>query len=295
MKYVFLLFTMFIAFTIVPLAQAQETDPVLSSYLGWNKWSGTCSKNEQLLIFRPEASGTFPVFIYAVGTGALVSSGEGELAAREMSKRGFVSAVLKYESGAGYTCDSMLKKAQCSYSGALSTSASSQLCNLPFADCNKGIVVAGLSQGANMAILANIFESRVRAAWLMAFGGGQVGNSYTQCFVDSATTLPANRLRVINGRDGQGQPLSNLQAATGTLCWSSQQSCFRSNGSGWFLVANTQVEDGHADHCYFVGADTDGSEIGCSTKATRLDNGWLGTQPWSLSTNLNWLTQFANQ
>lgn len=284
-------------FSVVAHAQNYEIEELPSdTYLGWNKKTGACSTPESIRIFQPRASGRFPVFIYSVGTGALISSAEAEVAAKEMTKRGFISVVLDYESGAGFSCDKMQLKAKCAYGENLATSATAKVCALASADCARGIVVAGLSQGANLAILANNHDSHVRAAWLISFGGAAVGNAYTQCYLDSQTKLPANRLRVINGREGQSQPLSNLNASTGTLCLGINQSCFRQNGSGWYLVENNQVEDHHADHCYFVGAADDGSEIGCSVNANRADVGWLppANAPWSLNTNLDWLAKFVN-
>ncbi len=286
-------FTMVISVTAPALDYAVD-GPLSGSYSGWNRRTNQCDVSTSMNVYLPQASGSFPVFLYTVGTGALVSSAEGELAAREMAKRGFVAAVLQYDSGAGFSCLSMQRKAECTYSQNASASAPALLCGLAQADCSKGIVVGGLSQGANMAILAANYDSRVRAAWLMGFGGGASGNSYTECFIDSKTALPSDRLRVVNGREGQGQPIANLNNSTGTFCWPSRQSCFRANGSGWYLVDNGQVEDGHADHCYFAGPASDGSEIGCSRNVVRGDVGWVppATAPWSLNAGLNWLASF---
>jgi hypothetical protein len=242
-----------------------------------------------------DGAGTHPLFIYAVGTGVLVSSQEADLAAREMAARGFVAIVLDYESSAGFDCAAMRAKTDCAY-GARPASATTIACAMPDVDCNKGIVVAGLSQGANIAVLARNYDPRVRAAWLMSFGGGASGTLSTGCYPDSETALPATALRVINGRYGQLQPLANLQLATGTSCGPWSSTCLRPDGSGWVLVENAQVEDGHADHCYFVGPDANGAEVGCSTKALDFDHGWKppASAPWSLTTNLDWLAQFAD-
>ncbi len=294
-------------FTLAIASCLSESEPELSStsseitttsttYRGWNRWTGACNANAQLDIYEPALPGRYPVFLYAVGTGALVSSAEGQLAAQEMAKRGFVSAVVSYDTLVGFSCDAMQAKASCAFSGLRLQSAVAVLCRRGKADCNRGILAGGLSQGASLAVLGANVEPRIRAEWVMGFGGGALGTA-TQCYVDGQTRLPATRLRVVNGRHGQSQPIANLDAATGMFCSGASSSCLRSNGSGWVLVEDADVDDGHADHCYFVGADANGNEVGCTTSPASFDSSWAppAAEPWSLATNLDWLAQFADR
>ena len=96
-------------------------------------------------------------------------------------------------------------------------------------------------------------------------------------------------------RNGQSQPVSSLQNTAGTTCLDTDHSCFRANGSGWYLVEDTEVEDHIADHCYFVGARPDGGQLGCAYQDETFDVGWKppATTPWSLPVNLDWLAGFA--
>ena len=283
------------ACTTEPAVSEAESDLTTASYRGWNRFTGACNVDTALEVHEPTVAGRYPLFIYAVGTGALVSSAEGQLAAKEMAKRGFVSAVLQYDATAlsGISCPAMQAKASCAYAGWRTYSAVSVLCRRGKADCSRGIVVAGLSQGAAMAVLGGNVDARIRAAYLTGFGGGAAGTA-TACYVDGQTRLPGARLRVINGREWQ--PIANLNAATGMSCGGLAASCLRANGSGWYRVSHDQVEDGNADHCYMIGPDSAGNEVGCTRNPPGFDVGWAppASAPWSLDTNLDWLAQFAD-
>ena len=54
--------------------------------------------------------------------------------------------------------------------------ALSQLCTRPKADCSKGIVTAGFSQGSHLAAIAGNYDSRIRATFLIG-GGTQAANN----------------------------------------------------------------------------------------------------------------------
>ena len=267
-------------------------------YLGWQTSSKTCTKNYTVRLFEPKMAGRYPVFMYAVGTGAVVDTSEGELTARYMARRGFIAAVVSYDTAAGLDCNGMLAKAACVYDTEHTQSAAQILCSRDNADCEEmGIVLGGLSQGASLSVLAKNTNPHVRAVWVMSFGGGSANNLFTSCYVDSTRKLADDRLRVINGVDGQLLSRDNLQNATGIACETAVLSCLRENGSGYYLVDNNQVEDEHADHCYYdVAPDMYGNEVGCTTEPPGFDSGWEppAQHAWSLTTNLNWLVGFAH-
>lgn len=259
-----------------------------ASYAGWNRWTGACNVPTALAITEPAGPGRHPLFIYAIGTLAPLDTAEGALATAEMARRGFVAAVLDYDTVAGWSCAGIDAKASCAYAGWRPASAVATLCRRANVDCSRGIVVGGLSQGAAMAVRAANAEPRVRAAWVMGFGGGAAGTA-TACYTDAATRLASDRLRVVNGR-GETSPLANLNAATGMACWPFASSCLRADGSGWDKVEHAEVEDRRADHCYFVASG------GCTASIARLDAGWVppADASWSLATNLDWLAGFAD-
>jgi hypothetical protein len=111
----------------------------------------------------------------------------------------------------------------------------------------------------------------------------------------AATALRGDRVRVVDGI-GETSPLANLDAALGTFCGPFTMSCLRANGSGWIRMRHAEVEDRHADHCYFVGPNALGGEVGCTRNIPRFDRGWAppADAPWSLAANLDWLAGFAD-
>lgn len=267
-----------------------------TSYLGWNRFTNACDVSEPLVVFEPPASGTFPVFIYAVGTNTIVTEIEARYVARHMAQRGFVAAVMHYETNVLTTgCASLVQKADCSYSGARPSSATSVLCARPRANCARGILSAGFSQGGTMAVLARNFDTRVRAVWAMSVAGGVSTNAATACLVSAQTAIADDRMRIVNGRSGQTQPVSNLQNMTGTTCLDTDHSCLRANGSGWYMVEHAEVQDGLADHCFFV-ALTDGGTMPCNYFDESWDPGWAvpAQTPWSVNVSLDWLAGFAD-
>ena len=113
------------------------------------------------------ASGKHPVFIYTVGTTEDWDNGQAMAAVAEMAAKGFVAAAVQYDSALFGTCSQILSKAKYIYNSASSSSAVSKLCARATADCSKGIVAAGFSQGSVIAINSKNYDARVRAAYGM--------------------------------------------------------------------------------------------------------------------------------
>ncbi len=261
------------------------------SYLGWGPFTQQCTKPLPLTIYTPKGAPKSPVFLYLPGTGALPDvEGEGDAAARAFAARGVLSAVVSYASLSGFACGDMQEKAACTFSDGKPASAVATVCALPGADCGRGVVVGGLSQGAAMAVLSRNYTSRARAAWLMGFGGGRAGDPFTGCYVAARTAFADHQLRVIDGAS-DNQNIANLNAAIGTTCAATRQDCLRPDGSGFYRPSDAQVEDGNADHCFFVAPNASGGEVGCSNFPPAMDKNWAppARAPWSLLTNLDWL------
>ncbi|MGY4831495.1 hypothetical protein ACVNIS_23190 [Sphaerotilaceae bacterium SBD11-9] len=240
------------------------------------------------------ASGKHPVFIYTVGTTETWNNAQAQAAVAEMAAKGFVAAAVQYDSSLFGTCSQILSKASYIYKSSSSSSAVSKLCARATADCSKGVVVAGFSQGSVIAINAKNYDSRVRAAYGMGAHNLYSIYSLTSCMNNGGHTLSASNIRIVNGETDTfpgGTPStvrSSSQSVTGKSCGSSAYSCLNTNGSGWIMVRASDVADGSADHCYQRAAgDCVGSE-------NSLDNGWRnGTGAWGLKTNLTWLAGFA--
>jgi hypothetical protein len=221
------------------------------------------------------------------------NNGASAAAVSRMAGRGFVAASIQYDSGEFGTCSQISGKAKCIFNPASAVSAVNKLCSRAKADCSKGIVVGGFSQGAVMATLAKNFDARVQAAWGM--GDGVVYSTFNlnSCMANGNRTLASDHLRAVDGQADQflgpleSQVRSQLQTLTGFNCGTSATSCLQSNGSGWIIVLNGQVQSGNADHCYM-------RSNGCLSSQTTNDPGWLnGSDPWELNANLAWLTTFV--
>src|SRR5262249_52192715 len=192
-------------------------------------------------------------------------------------------------------CTQISGKAKCAFNPASAASAISKLCSRAKADCNKGVLVGGFSQGAVMATLASNFDARVQAAWGMGDGVTYSFFNLNACMANGNRSLPSDHLRVVNGQADQflGPQIASVrnqsQTLTGFNCGSSATSCLQSNGSGWIIVLNAQVKSGTADHCFMRASGNL-----CSGSQNSLDAGWQnGADAWELGASLDWLKTFT--
>lgn len=242
---------------------------------------------------EPSAAGTYPVFIYTVGTTEDFQHTSAISAIEGMANRGYVAATVQYPNSTFGGCSTIGGRARAIYDPNSSTSAVTALCSRAKADCSKGIVVGGFSQGSVIATLAKDTEPRVQGAYGMGAHNSYSFFNLSSCMNDGNHAISNTRLRIVNGEvdtfggGNQNAVRTKAEAVTGLTCGSNATSCLQSNGSGWIIVLNGQVQDGQADHCYM-------RANGC-TNGTALDQGWQnGGDPWELNANLNWLTQFTS-
>jgi hypothetical protein len=269
--------------------------PFADTFMAKSNVGSSCTRTADIVGQEPAAAGGYPLFVWTPGTGGTVDSPAPTALVAFMASKGFVAAAVDYSTlanVANMNCTQAANKASCAYDPAKTDSAISKLCARAKSDCGRGIVVAGLSQGTFMAMLAKEYDSRVRAAYLIGAGNDQSSAQWddmSACLNAGARALPGDRVRAVNGeQDGNWVPLQGqLEGVTGNACPAGTKECFRANGSGWYLVSDSQVQDGVADHCYHV----DG---GCSNQSP-LDTGYVaGSEPWSMKVNLDWLAGFAD-
>jgi hypothetical protein len=255
--------------------------------------TSSCSTSYKISGVEP-ASGKHPVFLYMVGTTETYNNGQAMAAVNEMAAKGFVAAAIDYNSGSFGTCSQIGQKAACIFKPTSSASAVSKLCARATADCSKGVVVAGFSQGSVIATTAKNYDARVRAAYGMGAHTLYTTYNMNSCMKAGAYTLPATNLRIVNGESDifpggtSATVRSSSQNVTGKSCGLTANSCLNANGSGWIMVQGLQVGDLSADHCYQRASG------GCVGLQDLLDNGWRnGSDPWQLKANLTWLAGFA--
>ena len=255
------------------------------------------SQDFQLYGFAPAASGSaYPLLIYTVGTLDAYNNVHVRTILEEAASRGFVAVSPQYDNNLVWSCDDVVNRAKCIYDGTDSGSAMAVLCARHEVDCSLGVVTVGHSQGAGLAMYAKNFEPRVRAMWglgascdfVFSFGQGDnpglcnPDNPEQACLLDRNTMIPPERVRLTTGENDEFGHQNEYQRLSGTACPPGTSNCLRQDGSGWYIIANSEVQDGDADHVYFVFGDS-------------LDPGFApdARHAWSLSTNLSWLASFT--
>jgi hypothetical protein len=278
----------FVSLASAAFAATAVTLDFSATYKGGTTSCGTTYKIKGK---EPLSTSRKPVFIYMAGTSEAYDNVTAMAAVQGMAERGYVAATVQYASSVFGHCGAVTGKAKCIFDPSSATSAVKAICSRLTADCSKGIVVGGFSQGSVMAIVAKNYDDRVRAAWGMGAHDAYTAlfNDIGQCVAPSTRTLPASRLRIVNGEKDtygggtQDKVRTSSQNVTGYSCTGT--SCLQADGSGWSLVLNTDVQDGSADHCYSRGN-------GCLNNTN--DGNWAtGPADWALKANLDWLKQFA--
>lgn len=278
------------AVVLVAAPVVAQTVDFTATYRGG---SSSCTTSYAMKGVEPSAAGRYPVFLYIVGTNEPYDHASAMAAIRGMAARNYVAATVQYPNSTFGGCSTLTGRAKCIFDSAAASSAVSTICSRPNADCSKGIVVGGFSQGSVLSILAKNYDARVRAAYALGAGVQYSLYDLRACVADGKRKLTSDRLRAVNGEVDEfmgGTPStvrSQLQELTGLTCTSSSWSCFRPNNSGWYMVSGAETDDGTGEHCYM--------RVGGCTTTSNLDSGWLGTFVWSLDTNLQWLTGFTER
>jgi hypothetical protein len=273
-----------------------QTTSFAASYNGASASGGSCGSSYGISGEEPSATGTYPVFIYMVGTSETYSNAAAMAAVQAMAAKGYVAATVDYATSQFGACSVLSAKSSCIFNPNSSVSAVAVLCSRAKADCSKGIVVAGFSQGSVLALLAKNYDARVQASYGLGLSNVYSAYDLSNCVSNGNRTLPGDRLRAVDGEEdnfagpGQSAVQKSLQNVSGVTCKAGSYSCTTSNGSGWIIVKNSQVQDGWADHCYMRASGD------CAGSQNQLDSGWQsGTASWELAANLNWLSQFTSK
>jgi hypothetical protein len=279
-------------------ATAQSGTQYTTTYQSYNPTDRQFDLTQNILYELPDPTefgpGPYPVFIWVPGTYEPYNDPISYEFIRQMTLRGFLSASVQYSNTEStQNCYTYQPRAQGIFDGTSSTSAVGVLCNLSDVDCSIGIVVSGISQGAELAVLSANYSSQVQAVYALS-GGDQFENFKIPlpCMDKANTMIPGNRLTII---DGQSDPYfggqSNVQNVSGFVCPDGSFQCWSPDGSGagWYIVQNWQNTTGTAGHCYFV--DTASVDVCAGIE----DVNWRPTASydWSLNTNLDWLATFG--
>lgn len=278
--------------TTLALAQTSFT----SSYKGGS--TASCATTYQIAGAEPTASGKYPVYVHIGGTGEPYNGAWAMAAVNKMASKGFVAASIQYDNASFGTCSQIGTRAKCIFDPAKASSAIQKLCARSKADCSRGIVTGGLSQGSIISVLSKNYDSRIRASM-----GQGAGSTYTaaynlsSCMADGRHAQPGDRIRIINGEADlfvggtTAIARASSEQVTGLKCSTLSTSCFRANGSGWYVVRNSEVADLQADHC-FMGY---GGVVGVQCSGLLVDPYYQnGSGAWALNATANWLASFVD-
>ena len=269
------------------------------TYQSYNPSDGKFDLTQSIQYVLPDPGkfgpGPYPVFIYTPGTYEAYTSWLANLFTSQMAARGFLSASVQYmNTESNQSCSQYQPRAQGIYDANRSTSAVGVLCSLSTANCSKGIVTSGISQGGELVVLSRNYAPNVKAIYALSMGDYFVNLGFPLPCVDNANTqIPPNRLTIVNGASdpffGGQSPIQNVSGiscpAGSTQCWSADGS-----GAGWYIVQDSQNRNGFAGHCYMF--DTGTQAYACVGLP---DPNWLppSTHNWSLAPNLDWLASFG--
>ncbi len=285
-----------------------------------------CDSSYEMFGWEPSAPDSYPVFVYLTGTGEPYRRSTALLAVKGMAERGFVAATVDYPDDSFGGCGALSPKSKCVFDPDSPTSAVSTLCDRPKADCSRGIVAAGYSQGSVLSMLSRDYDTRVRAVHGMGAGIQYSIFDLRGCLSPDTRTLSSERLRIVNGEEdifvgegdlsevdtslpiylGMGDPekvRAQSEELTGLSCGDSAYRCFR----GESPLDGNRLDPGGVSHDRARGSGwymVQAHEIEDDTAGHcyMLDNGCLGNPgehwangdtAWTLNANLDWLASWT--
>jgi hypothetical protein len=274
-----------------------------ATYESYNPATGGFDLPQSIVYVLPDSAvfgpGPYPLFIHVPGTYENYNGNVAMLFVNQMAARGFMSASVQYmNTETQQSCLQYTPRAQGIFDSTLVASAVTVLCAISDASCDTGISTQGISQGAEIAVLAANYSSQVKAVYALSAGDhfDNIYNFPLPCMDKTNTLIPANRLTVVNGISDPffgGQ--SNAQNVSGINCADGSYECWSPDGSGagWYIVQDWQNASGLANHCYMF--DNIGNSVySCGGP---YDPDWYvpSTYDWSLGPNLDWLATFGTQ
>src|SRR5215471_15634701 len=154
----------------LPAALHAEDSLQTTSYMGFNPFTNEMDLSLPIVYKFPNPAlygdGPFPLFIWVPGTFETYTDIQALTFVAEMSARGFVGASIQYNDVYPIeNCTNYKRRARAIFDSSRSTSAISVLCHISGVNCERGAVVAGISQGAALSILASNYSPIVKAVY----------------------------------------------------------------------------------------------------------------------------------
>src|SRR4051812_40328572 len=104
--------------TVLAFAARAATTSFTATYTGQGSRASTCNTSFNISGQEPSATGTYPLFVYMVGTSESYTNASATAAVAGMANRGYVAATVQYDSGSFGNCTQISGKAQCIFDPA---------------------------------------------------------------------------------------------------------------------------------------------------------------------------------
>jgi dienelactone hydrolase len=283
----------------VPVQTFKASYKALNPYVEWETWltqAQKCTETQVIYGAEPTAPGKYPLLVYLHSTIADWGGNfEGQRFVQLAAAQGYVAVAFTYDSFLTVSATAV-DHAYCMFTQSQPGNAVTAVCAVAEADCSRGILVAGFSQGGAIAAYAKNYNSNVDAVWALGINGPT--SPQLVAAPTGSRALPNNKLRIDLGQSDVTQQntapadFSSLEAMTGHGCGTAWN-CLQPDGSGYYVVQNSEVGDGNADHCYWMQVNKVSPGYSCTLFPAQLDPGFQppATTPWSMISNLNWLKQ----
>ena len=255
------------------------------------------------MYYEPVGPGPFPIAVYLPGTITKLDDPIFLMYLKRLAEKGYVAASVDYGQFAllcSFGCACYKERAGCVFDPKSDQSLVSVLRSRTRGDPSRGIVVWGHSQGGYMALMSGDLNRDVRRA--VATGATDCAGVY-DCIRPDRRGLASDRIRVIIGehddtaRPEQAEDKGGTPGFLRQLAGLTQQaeacgapgnvSCFRPNGSGFYIVRDSETEDGIGDHQFWQ--NKKGAK---GNRIESLDRAYVSDprKPWSLDATIEWLT-----
>lgn len=273
-----------------------------TSWMSWLTDAQRCTKTQTIYGAKPTTSGNYPTLIYLHGTTADSNKNkEGQRFIERAAAQGFHALAVTYDSGGSLNEKGLQRHAYCTFNQSHPSDGLTAVCATAGSTCSRGVVLSGFSQGAAIAAIAKNYNQSVKAVWAIGLSA-YVYPSYkipTDAFAAPYGTraLPNDKLKINMGQSSNlskktliPEDLPSLKKLTGVDCGTSYN-CLQAGGNGYYVVANSEIKDGVADHCYWQMVNKYSSGMSCTTAPTEFDPGFQppATTSWSMIKNLDWL------
>ena len=152
-----------------PIKTFQTTYKAYNDSTSWRTkmtMAERCTDTQKVYGARPAAAGNYPVLIYLHGTFAdMGANKEGREFVERAAGLGYTALALTYDSNASLNEAGLQRHAYCMFDQNHAKDGLSAVCAVAGADCSKGVVLAGFSQGAAISAIAKNYNNKVKAVW----------------------------------------------------------------------------------------------------------------------------------